>query len=525
MLTIAHFPTVAQQSLDNLFNKARSPLSVDPLPLPSMSSSTGIQTATPPPPPSAVAASSTMQRDTSNTSSGSAKSALSPHAQPFDRPSFLKHAHTGLGYAKHPHPTAPKSSAPPSSAPTEAQQATSSVEQPSDNKEEPLFVIDTIGMRTEQLSISTPHHPIAIPERSVQIPTKSETVGPQDMDEDESDTEELWPRRVPAAATSAKTATGPSQSIPTVPYARVVEDNIPSNTQATAARPAEAQLLSDEARALLDAATAVAPEPVNKHRKISKKEAKRIKKENKRKRKRNARLGLRSAANSEPRIPREGDSDLDWGSDGPPGPDEMDEDVDDSEDMDAEMTINMLTGSGGPAKMGQKNRARRGKLSAVDAAVEDYLANLARQSDSDEDSEASLIKEADLAALRRFAQSVSGVNGEHLTIDDLDDIARMREEDEEEGDDSDAEEDEMVYEERCLRKSFVKAQFPIYIRPTEIDSDLNDESNQIFKSSDDSDEDEVRRQFLSLFLLLLLSLLFCLRSGDLRTDPPLLTLS
>jgi hypothetical protein len=112
-------------------------------------------------------------------------------------------------------------------------------------------------------------------------------------------------------------------------------------------------------------------------------------------------------------LPRVGDSDIDWGSDGPPAAARGAEEVD-SSDEDV------------PAFAGLGSRIRRDEQ----AIMQDYVQNaFGKQVDSD--SEAAGTDGIDMDALARFAEGMK--HPRHVTLDDVADQQKHQQEDEDEG--------------------------------------------------------------------------------------------
>ena len=330
---------------------------------------------------------------------------------------------------------------------------------------------------------------------------------------EDSDTEELWPRsravkstNSPAGVANAvpnvssplsflnlqpTTVTIVSQSrtgaeaapahIPIKPYARVVKDDMPLEQLF---RPSTVPQLSASAKEFVSAATNTGPSgKQDKSRKASKKQARKEAKERKKERRTNKKTDRRASKASvlaEPKTTRTDDSDVEWGSNGPPSMDEDSDDDGESDTMDITASssqikgkINVPSGAGRRGKGGKKN-------AAIEAALADYAANI--ENDPEE-----------LEALKAFAKGMSG--REQLTIGDLEDLAEITASD----DSDDATSDDEAYEERLIIKDFVRAEglketaqpenFPVYVpAPEEPNSDPEDSVNEIWKTDDD-DED------------------------------------
>ncbi|KAG0149392.1 hypothetical protein CROQUDRAFT_330885 [Cronartium quercuum f. sp. fusiforme G11] len=104
-------------------------------------------------------------------------------------------------------------------------------------------------------------------------------------------------------------------------------------------------------------------------------------------------------------VPREGDSDIEWGSDGPPG--------------------EQLSGPKKEAMKKQRSRKEQEEM----AILEDYVQNTASLSDSDEEKGGEGVgAEADAKRMRSFLNSVSESGSKHKTIDELEDDDVMAEE-------------------------------------------------------------------------------------------------
>jgi hypothetical protein len=112
-------------------------------------------------------------------------------------------------------------------------------------------------------------------------------------------------------------------------------------------------------------------------------------------------------------LPRVGDSDIDWGSDGPPAAARGAEDIDSSDD-DV------------PAFAGLGSRIRRDEQ----AIMQDYVQNaFGKQVESDSD--AAGTDGIDMDALARFAEGMK--HPRHVTLDDVADQQKHQQEDEDEG--------------------------------------------------------------------------------------------
>lgn len=425
------------------------------------------------------ATSSSMERGPSNASASSGKSSvLSPHAAEYVRPSFLGDRKPVFGSSK------------PATAPT-LNKGKGREEPPLDDSA--LFFVDSIGDREAAT----------------------------EDDGAESDTEELWPRtRATAAAeetptsafptgnqpkaegiaasvlhslstTSASNVSSPAPSsapaahIPIKPYARVVTDNMPLEQLF---RPFVPQL-SASAKEFVATATATGPSgKQDKSRKVSKKQAKREAKERKKARRTDKKTERRAfkASFNEPKRPRTGDSDVEWGSDGPPAMSgDEDSDSDDEDVMDVIASSSHIKGK--ITSNGKRKGAK--KDAAIEAALADYAANLA-ENDPEE-----------LEALKAFAKGMSG--REHLTIGDLEDLEDITDSDEETSDDE-------AFEERLIVKDFVKAQglgtkklavkesFPIYVPKPKSDgsgSDEEDTVDEAWKTDEAGTEDGTDMSF------------------------------
>ena len=397
-----------------------------------------------------------MDRNTSNVSSSSSKSSvLSPLAAEYVRPSFLGDKKPVFAF-----PTASKAE----------EKETVPVQQ----DDSALFFVDTVGTRTI----------------------------PDPADEDESDTEELWPRsRVTEPLTKAATQKPDvscstafpelqpkSTSAPVIkqpeadaaqvnvkPYARTVTDDMPIEQ---IFRPFVPQL-SGQAREFVSAATNTGPSgKQDKSRKASKKQAKKEAKERKKERRTNKKNNRRAfkASIAEPKRPRTDDSDVEWGSNGPPSVDEDSESDDDDENtLDITASSSHLKGkiatSGGRRKVSKRD-------AALEAGRADYAANIGNDPE-------------ELEAMLLFAKNMK--RGEQLTIDDLDDIADITDSDEETSNDE-------AYEERVLKKDFIREQgldkngktesYPVYVpAPKEPNTDPEDSVGSAWKTDEDGDSD------------------------------------
>ncbi|MCO5565915.1 hypothetical protein L7F22_019590 [Adiantum nelumboides] len=220
--------------------------------------------------------------------------------------------------------------------------------------------------------------------------------------------------------------------------------------------------------------------------------------------------------NEEPPIAREGDSDLDWGSDGPPVRFRNKGDQIDFTDGDAELSLDQLrlnAVSSAPRNteeeetqlaialaesMGSKGKANGANKalfkSQKDAILDDYMQNAmgGNNSDSDEMEEEERDdtkenQETELDAMLRFMQGMDGQrSGKEITIDDINVERQLEEEDEwmtdsdaKSNDESEDSEAERVFnhdEKRLANES----------ESSDLSSDDSDDS----EDDDDDDEDE-----------------------------------
>jgi len=356
-----------------------------------------------------------------------------------------------------------------------------------EEEDAPSFFIDTTG---DVNAASDGIAQMSLPQRDIKLPSlrgQPEALEVEDMEEDESETEELFPRRQPARSASAKVPTAVMQGapLPSTSYARTISDDVSVQPTPPVAR------LSAEDQAILSNATATTNGRANQaapSKKAAKKQAKQAAKERKKDRK--------SGKNRIPnyklkKIARDADSDLDWGSDGPPISTLKDDYEEAEESM---MSVEISQTSQSNKKAGKQNgrggSGRKGKLSAVDLAIGDLANSSMRLHDDGDDSdEMGAMSQSDLAALRSFAKSMSA--GEHLTLDDLDDIRNMREEDaESETTDQESDDSANPDEIDLLKGEAEDGKYPIYIpKPVDWESDPDDERNTLFKSDDESDAD------------------------------------
>lgn len=338
-------------------------------------------------------------------------------------------------------------------------------------------------------------------------------------DEEESDTEELWPRKreteyhpqaaAPAPDTTSATvfpslvtkqANGQRDTsrtsaidtelqaahIPTKPYARVITDDMPIEKLFRPFLPE----LSASARDFVSAATATGPSgKQDKARKVSKKRAKREAKERKKERRSNKkadRRALKASFATQPKRPRANDSDVEWGSDGPPSMSE-DEAVSDDDDILMEMTASS-SHINGKITAHANGRRKGGKGdAAIEAALADYAANMKNHPE-------------ELAALKAFAKGMSG--REQLTIGDLEDIADITDSDE------DGISNDEAYEERVIIKDFVKAQgraeakmpesFPVYVPGTRTSESEPDDTIDEAWGTDEGDPEDASNSEIDL---------------------------
>lgn len=112
-------------------------------------------------------------------------------------------------------------------------------------------------------------------------------------------------------------------------------------------------------------------------------------------------------------LPRVGDSDIDWGSDGPPAAAREDPETDDSEEDDV------------PAFAGLGSRVRRDEQ----AIMQDYVQNAFGKPAGDSDAADS--DGIDMDALARFANGMK--HPHHVTLDDVADQQKHQQEDEDDG--------------------------------------------------------------------------------------------
>ena len=495
-------------------------------------------------------ASAAMQTSLSGSSSRSSRSQmatpLSPHAKPFHSPRFAI-APVASIEETHQSTAAPSGNAPHRSSEKGKQRAAAPAE--SGSELEPLFFIDSVGERAA----------IAAADAGA------------DEVEAESDTEEIYPRHVDSRAASATAVPHPMASshsafpslpdrfaaqssisvpeppvvpahLPIKPYAQIITDDIsyaPAARQTASSAvpvelpPAAVDFLRSATATANSAASGSKDAPVA--RKVSakqkKKEAKERKKERKRAKKENRRPAHSLDKEKEARRPRVGESDIEWGSDGPPDMgDDSDSATDDEEDDalaqapgGAQSSVLRANVAKGAKPAGRKGRAKRDD--AIEAALADILAQPADSDDDDSDA-----REESRRAMRSFVDSFSMRAGEHLTLDDLADLDRMRVEDGEgeytttdQGSDSDEDEDDdLRYEQKAIVKEFVRAEtiakpsvdktkesdargeFPVYVpelAEPPLDSDMDDSRNEIWKTDDEDeaeDEEAVGRSCASL---------------------------
>lgn len=425
-------------------------------------------------------------------SSGSKRSSasqpLSPHARPFEKPSFLGLFAPSLRQRSSPH----SSEAEISKMSTTPGQELGQEIIPDTRLDFPGFVIDKVGKEhsDDDVVVEKP----LIPDRDIILRPPSRT-GQEEIadDEDMSDTEELYPRSFPPVSKEIATAAYPSTShvpplssdkpslpiksypphIPIQPYARVITEDVPHPRIVLPFIPK----LSAEAQEFVSSATSTsAASNLVPSKKAAKKAQLKAIKERKKDRKRSVR------PSKQKKVPRMDDSDLEWGSDGPP------KIVIDDED-NVKHCVNAIEQTlinASPGK-GRKGSSRYSKKTAVDLAMEDYLMKISVRQEGSRDPTGSSDSEAptgmnDLAQLRNFVSSMSA-STEHLNIDDLNDIAEMRDENSTDVDSLDSE--------RLRKEINGQTNFPIYQpAPPDWVSDPNDERNKIFKSDDEEDMGE-----------------------------------
>lgn len=275
------------------------------------------------------------------------------------------------------------------------------------SEQSPLYFVDVLGAQSSSIA-----------------PVRHET------DDDESDTEELYPRRVtqpaaPTASTSRATAVVPRQSVDTLydgpsRSVRIIQEDVTPllagpdrrGSQATRAEQDFVQIAAD-----------VRPQT----KKLTKKAKLQAKRDGRRSRKQ----ASRRPADKSSREPRLDDSDVDWGSDDEHRPRGKAQADDDSEMSDVD--DDPVDGSGQAPlsklkRLTLANVPRGKKVSAIDLAVEDYLANIGQAATTDDEADqaetSGNLQADDIRRLRSFANAVS--MGEHLTIDDLEDLADMQ---------------------------------------------------------------------------------------------------
>lgn len=112
-------------------------------------------------------------------------------------------------------------------------------------------------------------------------------------------------------------------------------------------------------------------------------------------------------------LPRVGDSDIDWGSDGPPAAAREDAEIGDSDEEDV------------PAFAGLGSRVRRDEQAIMQDYVQNAFGKQAANTDSGDDDG------IDMDALARFADGMK--HPHHVTLDDVADQKRHQQEDEDDG--------------------------------------------------------------------------------------------
>lgn len=453
-----------------------------------------------------------MSQTSSNQSASSGSRALSAAAKPFDKPSFL----AATGFLNTLASAIPSTSA-------------KKISEVAKKEEKGLFVVDVNGAKANTRLADSDDRAM---------------LDNDDVDA-ESGTEDLFPRRpirdVPSPIKSQQSGLGttldkgkgksantdkPPDHLPVTNYARVIDDDVDITT---IFRPYQ-QTLSPAAPIFAPTspprAVAIAETDVQKSKKLSKNAQLQLKREAKRNRKRAKRNGVSQPSNKERKQARVDDSDIEWGSDGPPA------NADNDEEGDSEVSnvISRIAASGvaessvSSSKVPNGKMARGKKKTAIDLAVEDYLANIAAQnasSTSDDEasgapSKAKKIDVDDLARLRSFANAVSA--GEHLSINDLQDLAASRRQDDEDDitsdqstDDSDSDiGNEEAYEERLILREAKteengrRERFPVFVPAVASwKSDEEDERNAIFRSDiedmNEADLIEAGKRFLEAF--------------------------
>ena len=482
---------MAQKKLEGLFASVVSPIPFPPpLPTPiAVDTATGEKSAS----------IESMLRVASNKSSfsksSSGPSILSTHASPFEKPNFLGKDLPVFQWA-------PQAQVNDTKADIASGTDDKDREETVDPTPNPLaIVVDTTGDRRDEST--TTEQPLISDHESALSNGKTPQQSAELDDEEESDTEEVYPRHIPLASnegssslsmypkvlptvvSSSDAGAGASVAaqpahLATKPYARVIDDDVPISRLP---KPS-VSVLSAQAQEFVSSATSTSARTfASLSKKAAKKERLRAVKERKKERKRGASSGKGK------RTPRD-DSDIEWGSDGPPQ-------MTHNDDEEANIASSETAISTSVRKF-KNGRGRGGRQSAIDLAMEDYLMNVSSRHRGSSDSGSSEAETStgsnELARLRRFAASMSS-KAEHLTIDDLDDIAKIRQED-------------LLYdealEEFVLRQGLRRANdFPVY-RPTPPDwvSDPDDDNNRIFKSDDEDVEGnpKVRKRRLPIML-------------------------
>lgn len=215
----------------------------------------------------------------------------------------------------------------------------------------------------------------------------------------------------------------------------------------------------------------------------------------------------------EPPIAREGDSDLDWGSDGPPVRFRKTDDQIEYEDGGAELSLDQLrlhAASSAPQNAeeeetqlaialaesmdtkGKANDTNKALFrSQKDAILEDYMANAMGGNDSDSDEiereerdDTKEDQETELDAMLRFMKGMDGQrSGKEITIDDIN-VERQLQDEEEWMTDSDAESGEESEDSEAERV------FNQDEKRLANDSESSDVSSDESDSSEDDDDDD-----------------------------------
>lgn len=300
------------------------------------------------------------------------------------------------------------------------------------------FVVDVVGDReiaANQVGVSA------------SMPSKTASSQADQDSELESDTEEIYPKHIPPvhrepvlaervnSSTDIAHASLLDSTATTRPYARIVEDGVVPGSMA---QPAVISL-SDEAKAILELESESSPEKSGPFvsRKTRKKQQKQAAKERKKDRKKGRTAGLQRDRQHR-KVPRMDDSDVEWGSDGPPVAQTQRDDFDGAEEEMASLVISEVAVQrvGGEVKskhgssQGGRPHGRNSRKIEADLAMQDYLDNIARQEardGSETGSEDDHANGNDLAQLQSFVRSLTGGGArEHLTIEDLADIAQIR---------------------------------------------------------------------------------------------------